>query len=119
MPIFVGGQQSAGSTSSQINTHSVGSVRELVTTLGEIGNWEILCTNLGVRQAVMSELTNSPLHVSIKKKRCLESYFNSGRAHWEEVIATVAGPGIFNERVAKKIADKYLLDWEDFADKHS
>ena len=52
---------------------------------------------LGVRQAVMSELTYSPLDpninlmfkydskhrsfLMIKKKQCLESYFDCGHAH--------------------------------------
>ena len=100
------------------NTHIVESVQDLVKMLSDIGNWEALCTNLGVKQAVMSELIYSPLDLSIKKKRCLESYFDSGRARWEEVIAAVVGPGIFNERVAKKIADKYLLDYKHILDEH-
>ena len=107
---------SEDSAEGSINTHTVESVQDLVKMLSDIGNWEALCTNLGVRQAVMSELIHSPLEPSIKKKRCLESYFDSGHAHWEEVIAAVVGPGIFNERVAKKIADKYVLDYKAILD---
>ena len=86
------------------HTHTVESVRALVIMLGDIGNWEILCTNLGVNQEVMNNLIHSPMDISIKKRRCLESYFDSGHANWEEVIAVVAGSGIHNKRVAKKIA---------------
>ena len=106
-----------GDISINSQSHTVESMQDLAKMLTDIGNWEALCTNLGVRQAVMSELIYSPLDVNIKKKRCLQSYFNSGRAHWEEVIAAVVGPGIFNERVAKRIADKYSLDYKAILDK--
>ena len=114
---FTDSKGSAGDSVSSQNTHTVESVQDLVKMLSDIGNWEALCTNLGVRQAVMSELVHSPLDSKSKKKRCLESYFNSGHAHWEEVITAVVGPGIFNERVAKKIANKYLIDYKAILDK--
>ena len=107
-----------GNSISSQSTHTVESVQDLLKMLSGIGNWEALCTSLGVRQAVMSELIYSSLVPSIKKKRCLESYFNSGHAHWEEVIIAVVGPGIFNERVAKKIADRYLLNYKAIVDKY-
>ena len=114
-PIYIGA--TAGGDDSKI-THAVESVQELVKMLSDIGNWEALCTNLGVNRGVMSELIHTSLDANIKKKRCLESYFDSGLAHWEEVIKAVVGPGILNERVAKKITYKYLLDYQDILNKH-
>lgn len=76
--------------------------------LSEVGNWEILCLNLGLEPAVISELIHSPIPESNKKVRCLMSYFNSGHASWEEVVETVSGPAIFNKKLASKIANKYL-----------
>ena len=112
--VYYGGS----SRSLKTQTHTVESVRALVIMLGDIGNWEILCTSLGVNQEVLNNLAHSSIDISIKKKRCLESYFDSGHATWEEVIAVVAGPGIHNKRVAKKIADKYQLDFNAIHDKN-
>ena len=115
LPLCLGA--TAGGDDSK-NIHTVKSVQDLMKMLSDIGNWETLCTLLGVNQGVMSELKFTSLDTNIKKKRCLESYFDSGHAHWEEVIKAVVGPGILNARVAKEIAYKYLLDHRDILSKH-
>ena len=73
---------------------------------------------LGVDQGMISDLIYSTHDVSIKKKRCLEFYFDSGFANWEEVIVAVVGPPIYNNRLARTIADKYLLDYRAVVDKY-
>ena len=113
--VYAGGTGEGDGTRS---THSIESLQDLVKMLSDIGNWEALCTNLGVNQGFISELIHAYLDASIKKRRCLVSYFNSGHAHWEEVITAVVGPGIYNERVARKIAYKYLLDYQDILDRY-
>ena len=98
-------------------THPVKSIKELYQTLSSIGNWEALCMNLGVDHGMVSDLIYSTHDVSIKKKRCLEFYFNGGTANWEEVIVAVVGPPIYNNRLARTIADKYLLDYRAVVNK--
>ena len=44
------------------------------------------------------------------KDKCLESYFNSDEAYWEEVVIAVARPPLKNKRLAKEIAEKHMED---------
>ena len=98
------------------NTHEILSLKGLLRATSEIGDWEGLCTNLDVSSGVMNGILHSQEQISTKKKRCLESYYNSGDANWEDVIAAIAGSPIYNERVAKKIAKKYGIDYKSIRD---
>ncbi len=90
------------------DVHPVTSVKELYLMLEDIGNWEALCLNLGVQGSVIDELRHSRLEVSVMKLRCIEAYFNSGEATWEDVVLAVTLYPIMNTKVANKITQKYL-----------
>ena len=98
------------------NTHEILTLKELLRATSDVGDWESLCTNLDVFSGVMNGLIHSQYPVSTKRKRCLESYFNTGDAVWEDVIAAIAGSPIYNERLAKKIAKKYGVDYKIIRD---
>ena len=79
--------------------------------MAEIGEWEILCEYLGVDRAVLSGLRNMiNTENTIKKHRCLETYINTGKACWEQVVKVVAGHPFLNARVAKEIAHDHMHD---------
>ncbi len=88
--------------------HAITSVKQLNLMLEDIGNWEALCLNLGVRTGVIDGLRHSRLPVSSMKLQCIEAYVNDGDATWEEVRTAVTLYPILNSNVASKIARKYL-----------
>ena len=79
--------------------------------MAEIGDWEGLCRNLGVSNDVLNELRFSNMENRVKKRRCLENYFNTGKACWDEVVEVVANYPFYNRRLAKKIAENHGLDY--------
>ncbi len=90
------------------HVHPITSVRELYSMLEDIGNWEALCVNLGIKTGLIDELRHSRLEVSVLKLRCIEAYVNTGEATWEDVILAVTLYPIMNTSIANKIAQKYL-----------
>ena len=92
-----------------ITEHKVENLKDLTDQLESIGNWIMLCTSLKVDVGIIDELRHSPDNVSIKKWSCLNQYYNSGHATWEEIIAVIRGPNFHNERLAKSIAEKYNI----------
>ena len=73
--------------------------------MAEIGDYEVLCENLGVQKALLSDLRNMiNTDNAIKKRRCLEAYINTGKACWEKVVKVVDDYPFYNARVAKEIA---------------
>ena len=79
--------------------------------MAEIGDWETLCENLGVPNAVINELRSSSMENGIKKSRCLEAYLNTGEACWEEVVEVVADHPFYNKKLAWKIATGHGVDY--------
>ena len=79
----------------------------LFQDLQDIGNWESLCTHLGVSEAVMDELRYATLQESIKKERCLSAYINSGEARWDHVVRVVCSHPFNNIVLGKTIAVKH------------
>ena len=80
--------------------------------LAEIGDWQSLCTNLEVPEAVISNLENEHLKNNAKKQNCLSAYFDQGNACWEKVIKVVADHPFYNKRLATQIAKKYNVTWQ-------
>ena len=93
-----------------IKSHEITSLTDMVSATSDIGNWEGLCVNLRVNSGVMNELRYSHEAVDIKKIRCLETYFNTGEAIWEDLLRAVSAYPINNQKVAKEIARKYGID---------
>ncbi len=89
--------------------HPVTSVKELNLMLEDVGNWEALCVNLGIRTGIIEELKYSRLEVSVIKLRCVQAYVNNGDATWEEVKLAVTLYPIQNSNIANKIKQKYKL----------
>ena len=83
---------------------SITKIQELGKAVAEIGDWETLCENLEVPSAVINELHFSNSKIERKKAVCLEVYFNSGKACWEQVVKTVADSPFYNKRLARQIA---------------
>ena len=94
--------------SSDQDVHPVTSVKALFSMLEDIGNWEALCVNLGIRSGLIDELRHSRLEVSVMKLRCIEAYFNTGEATWEDVVLAVTLYPIMNTMVANRITQKHL-----------
>ncbi len=97
-----------GSASSTEEKHAITDTQELYIILEDIGNWEALCVNLGVREGFINELRYSKLEVSVLKLRCIETYVKAGTATWEDVIWAIKLYPIQSTKTAKKIEEKYL-----------
>jgi len=100
--------------SATVDCHKISKKRELEKAVAEIGDWEVLCENLGVPSPVLQGLRYDNIQNSMKKTRCLEAYLNTGNACWETVVEVVADVPFYNKRVAKEIADKYGVDYSKY-----
>ena len=92
--------------------HQMTRKQDLYTELAEIGDWQSLCTNLEVPEAVINNLENEPLKNNVKKQKCLSAYFDQGKACWEKVIEVVAGDPFHKKNLATRIAEKYGVNWQ-------
>ena len=64
--------------------------------------------NLGVSESKMNSLEFSTEPGEWKKQACLQAFFDSGEALWENVMKAVIKYPIENMRVVKAIAAKYI-----------
>ena len=94
-----------------VSCHVISKSQELERAVEEVGNWESLCGHLEVPRAVLSDLRFANMEGIMKKKRCLEAYFDTGKACWETVVQVVASHPIRNPRVAMEIAAAHGLDY--------
>ena len=103
----------ADGTKDDVRTHDLTSeikdVNELCQEVAEIGNWDVLCSYLGVNPAKMDKLRHSNAKIKEKKQECLRAYFDMGEANWNDVAEVIKKPPISNNRVAKRIAKKHNL----------
>ena len=81
----------------------------LYQEVAKIGDWDGLCSNLGVNEAKMNELRYSSGSYVEKKRGCLQAYFDTGEAFWEDVVKAVIKHPIDNKRVAIKIVEQHEL----------
>ena len=79
----------------------------LFAALSEVGNWESLCTNLGVSDSLMEALRFSDKNNMLKKEECLKHFYNDD-PDWGHVVNTVAEFPISNPTLACKIAKKFM-----------
>ena len=76
----------------------------------EIANWHDLCLLLDVNDAKMEALRHSSnIRNEEKKQECLQTYFDTGEAYWEEVVLALIKYPISNSRVANKIIKEHNL----------
>jgi len=80
----------------------------LFSELSEIGDWDSLCTFLGVKDSKMNALKVSTKAETNKKQDCLTSYYDSGNANWETVVMVVAQFPFENVKLACNIAKKRM-----------
>ena len=78
--------------------------QDLERVLADIGDWELLCENLGVPVPLLNQLHFDSIPTGVKKSRCLEAYLNTRTACWEQVVNVVADYPFYNQRLAKMIA---------------
>ena len=83
--------------------------KQLYDSVHKVGNWRGLCLHLGVRDAVMNALVNSNKESEEKKVECLQAYYNSGEAYWEEVVRALIKHPINNKRLGKEIVEQNQL----------
>ena len=88
-------------------------LNDLIQAVKEIGNWEGLCTNLGISEGKIDALIHSTATVDTKKADCLRTYFNGGEAKWSKIVEAVAMHPINNIRVAKQIAEAHGLNYNN------
>ena len=87
---------------------TIDDLNKLYQEVAVISQWDFLCSYLGVDTAIMNDLRY--LSDKDKKLQCLQAYYDSGAAYWEEVIIAINKHPIKNRRVAKIILDKYGLN---------
>lgn len=97
----------------EVTGTAIGSVKELDHALKEIGNWQALCTNLGVSISTMNALNYKTHSVPAKKTACLTAFYNHDvedgtEVNWEAVVKAVEDYPFQNKRLAKEIAKKHL-----------
>ena len=92
-----------------VRCHNISDKQELGKAVAEIEDWEGLCENLGVSKAVLNTFGNKM--DTVKKRKCLEAYLNTGKACWEQVVKVVADHPFYNVRLANKIADMHGIDY--------
>ena len=95
------------------NCHCIACKQDLYRMLADIGNWQSLCTNLEVPEAILSNLVHEDLENNARKEKCLATYFDRGEACWEKVIEVVAGYPFYNKKLVTRIAQKYGVTWQD------
>ena len=88
------------------------SINALLDELEDIGNWELLCTRLEVREAVIDKLRHSKLDITIKKERCLSAYIDNGEATWDNVVKVVCSQPFYNIKLGKEIAKRHKVKLE-------
>ena len=81
--------------------------QELEKVVAEIGNWKSLCEYLEVPKPVINRLLFSNEQDERKKSECLEAYFNSGKACWEDVVKVIANHPFYNKKLTMEIAAKH------------
>ena len=89
--------------------HRITKKSDIYAELADIGNWEALCSYLGVPEAKIDELVHEHLENTVKKQRCLAAYVDQGNACWEEVIKVVAGYPFYKKLLAEQIAAKHCV----------
>ena len=86
------------------------SFREIYRSVANVGDWEGLCLNLDVDEAVMDSLRHSNYaRPESKKHDCLQAYWKTGETNWESVIRAVAEYPIMNIKLAKRIASNHRI----------
>ena len=83
--------------------------KQLYDAVHEIGNWRGLCLHLGVHDAIMNALIHSNKEIDEKKQECLQAYFNTGEAYWEEVVRALIKHPINNKRLGRELVEQYQL----------
>ena len=83
--------------------------KHLYDAVHKVGNWRGLCLHLGVCDAIMNALVNSNKDTEDKKVECLQAYYNSGEAYWEEVVRALIKHPINNKRLGKEIIEQNQL----------
>ena len=94
----------------------VENVNQLYQATAEIGNWDRLCSNLGIGNAKMEELRHSSGKNEEKKRECLQTYFDTGEAYWEEVVRALIKHPINNKRLGMKLVEQYRLRTDKLLD---
>lgn len=86
---------------------SISNKKELEKAVAEIGDWETLCENLGVRKSVINNLRYSNKQTGRRKSECLQAYLDTDQACWEKVVMVVSEHPFNNRRLANSIANTY------------
>ncbi len=81
---------------------------DLIRELSEVSDWISLCSFLGVSRGILDDLEHSGETVTLKRRKCLNNYYDSGEADWAKVVSVVANPPISKKKRACEIAKKYM-----------
>jgi len=95
---------------STVYCHQIQSKQDLYKSLAEIGRWEALCENLGVKAAILNNLRFAQMEDEEKKRRCLQAFYKQGDVCWESVVEVVMDHPFYDRDLAKRIAKKYGVD---------
>ena len=86
------------------DSHPVEREQHLLSALGEVKNWEFLCSSFGISESEINTISLSDNDEKAKQEDCLRRYFRSGHADWSHIVVVVAEPPSNNKRLACKIA---------------
>ena len=80
-----------------------------------MGDWYGLCLGLEISDSISQPLRHSSKDVTDKKRVCLDAFYDlgEGEACWERVVRVVTGYPIHKRGLAKKLAKKFGIDFED------
>ena len=81
------------------------SLDDLYDYLHKVGNWDLLCSRLGVDEGIIAEIREDS-QASKKLYNCLKAFVDLGEPYscWEKVVSTVCGPGFGKKKLGKTIS---------------
>ena len=93
--------------------HSIKSLQDLKHVLNTIpsDDWEELCRLLGVDKTIINDVTQLHRYNYEKLSACLNHFFNSGRATWENVVYAIASSPLNRVVLAKEVAWNYEIEY--------
>lgn len=93
--------------------HEILDVNKLFDSVSEVGDWDMLCSRLGVKEETLGSLRFSHEDASSKKLKCLRAYLDLGQGCWEQVVQVLCESPFYKKRLGKKIADMYGVKLEN------
>ena len=93
--------------------HRITDPVQLYKSVETIGDWKMLCSLLGVKEATVNHFLFSDGDATWKKYQCLKAYLDLGHGCWEMVVKVICSFPFYNIRLARTIAEEYDVSMVD------